>query len=418
MYSFCVAKLGTTEYVYVTPIDDDGETRSRGKSLADFTLLFRDPDYADITDDTAITVEEFRDVTGSGNYRFSIPLPSSGEGNYALKITDPFGHNSYATIMAYNFPPKTDTRDATAQVELEAYDVGVAVETLEIDESGMDLKIWNPSMEEVADDSTIGATLAKIENGRFLLEWDCSSEEGEWYFDAIHDTYFKGGQQGVWRYEERTTYDAPAIVSVSVSDDGLAVTVNTTAGDAPYTYARLLSSDGAVRDSDLRLGSGDIVLTRSAAENGIVILYGCDEEGFPASAAVAEQLVDSTTPDSNAADDNVAVAIRTMKGYAVYWSVDSLDGHGQPTYGSPVLISCRWDEVQEEVVAPNGDRIMSRARVMVDRDLEMKGVLMKGTLSDIADSDDPKNNVNAWEIRLVKKTPDFKGKKYLREAYL
>lgn len=415
---FSVEKLGTTAYVYVTPIDDDGETRSTGKSLANFTLVFRDPDYANITDATAITVEEYSDVSGTGNYRFSVPLPSSGEGNYSLKITDPFGHVSRATFMAYNFPPKTDTRDATAQVEIEAYEVGSPVSSLDLDESGASFKLWTPSMEEVSDDSTIGATLTKIENGRFLLEWDCSSEEGEWFFDFTHDTYFPGGQRQIWHYEERTTYGAPTIDEITVSDDGLTVTVNTTVGDAPYTYARLGTSDGAVRDSDFRLGSGQIVLTRSAAENGIVIVYGCDSEGFPASAAIAQVIVDATTPDSNAADDNIRVAVRTMKGYAVYWSVESLDDHAQPTYGSPVLIGCRWDDSQEEFIAANGEREMSNARVIVDRDLEVKGVLMQGTLSDVSDSDDPKNNAGAWEIRRFMKRPDFKGKKYLREVFL
>lgn len=415
---FCIAKLGTTEYVYVTPIDDDGETRSTGKTLTDFTVVLRDPSYDDITDEVTITVAEYSDGSGRGCYRFSIALPSTGEGNYSFKVTDEFGHSSYATIMAYNFPPKTDTRDATAQVELEAYEVGVAVGTLEIDESGMDLKIWNPSMEEVSGDSSIDATLTKIEDGRFLLEWDCSSEEGEWFFDAIHDTYFPGGQQEIWRYEERAAQGAPTINSISVSDDGLTVTVNLTVGDAPYCYARLLTTDGTVRDSDLRSSSGNIVLTRAAAESGIVVVYGCDEEGFPASPSVARVIIDSTTPDSNAASDNIPVAIRTMKSYAVYWSVDTLDDHGQPTYSDPVLIGCRWDDVQEEFVSANGDREMSRARVIVDRDLEVKGVLMHGTLSDVSDQDDPKNNDGAWEIRSFSKTPDFKGKKFLRQVYL
>lgn len=119
-----------------------------------------------------------------------------------------------------------------------------------------------------------------------------------------------------------------------------------------------------------------------------------------------------------AATDNVGVAKRTMKGTAVYWPPAELDEFGKPTWGDPEEISCRWDDDQEEFIDTNGDRQMSMAQLIVDRDLELQGVIFQGTISDLTDPNDPKKNEGAWEIRKVMKTPDFKGKKYLREVYL
>lgn len=419
MFSFSIEQLGTTAYAFLTPIGDDGSSRSEGKVLADFGLQLLDPDLNDITSSIPITVEELETDESNpdtGNYKFAVPLPSTGEGNYSLRITDEWGYKHYCTFMAYTFPPHTDTRDATAQVEIEAYEGnGDAVETLAIGD--LTVRIWNPSGDEVSDDSDVGVTLTKMEDGRFQLEWDCSSEEGEWFLDVIHADYFAGGQQASWRYQEGESYDPPTIGDVDTAD-GLTLTVEITTGDAPYNVVRLLATDGSVRDEDLVLGSGTASVTRSTSEVGILVAYGADEDGFPASAAIAKLVTGEDTPSDGAADDNVRVAIRTMKGTAVYWGFAGLDAFGKPTYEDPVVIACRWDDVQEEFIGPNGDREVSTARLIVDRDLEVKGVLYQGTLSSTVDADDPKDNDGAWEIRLFRKTPDFKGGKYLREAYL
>jgi hypothetical protein len=109
-----------------------------------------------------------------------------------------------------------------------------------------------------------------------------------------------------------------------------------------------------------------------------------------------------------------------MKQTAVYWPLSGtgVDEFGKPAYAEPVEITCRWDWVREEFVGPDGDTEISKAKLIVDRDLVQKGIMFLGGLSDLDDSDDPLNNSEAWEIRSFKKTADFKGKKYLREVYL
>jgi len=102
----------------------------------------------------------------------------------------------------------------------------------------------------------------------------------------------------------------------------------------------------------------------------------------------------------------------------VYWPLLSLDEFGKPRWDEPMEIDCRWEDHEQEIIDANGDTIISKAYLIVDRDLTIKGVLWLGELCDIGSSDNPKSNPGAWEIIHFKKMTDFKGRKYLREAYL
>ena len=117
-----------------------------------------------------------------------------------------------------------------------------------------------------------------------------------------------------------------------------------------------------------------------------------------------------------AATDNIRLAVKVMNQTAVYWPPEEPGRYGRPTYGTAIEIACRWDDVQKEFISARGDQEVSLAELIVDRDLEVKGVLMLGVLSDVVDLDDPKSNEGAWEIRMIGKTPDKKARKFLREA--
>ena len=148
-------------------------------------------------------------------------------------------------------------------------------------------------------------------------------------------------------------------------------------------------------------------LTDSVIPNLIYNYLIQDTEGLTDSVRTIEKI-----------EDNVRVAVRTMKQKGVYWELDALDEFGKPTWKEPIEIDLRWEDAEEEIINPNGERVMSRAQLIVDRDLTIKGVLWLGELDDIGSSDNPKSNDGAWEIIQYLKTPDFKGRKYLREAYL
>ena len=118
-----------------------------------------------------------------------------------------------------------------------------------------------------------------------------------------------------------------------------------------------------------------------------------------------------------AATDNISVVVRVMKQKAVYWAPLDPGAFGKPTYDVPIEIDCRWEDVTEEFLNPTGEREMSRSKLMVDRDLELKGMMLLGELDSNVEAN-PRDNDGAWEIRLFGKTPNFKGNKFLREVYL
>ncbi|MHA1344984.1 MAG: hypothetical protein ACTSO3_01155 [Candidatus Heimdallarchaeaceae archaeon] len=118
-----------------------------------------------------------------------------------------------------------------------------------------------------------------------------------------------------------------------------------------------------------------------------------------------------------AATDNTRVAIRVMKQKAVWWESTSLGEFGKPSYTTPVEIDCRWEDVAEEFINPSGDQEISRAKLIVDRDVKVKDKLKLGEL-DSNIEDNPNDNEDVWEILQFGKVPYIKGNKYTREVYL
>jgi len=116
---------------------------------------------------------------------------------------------------------------------------------------------------------------------------------------------------------------------------------------------------------------------------------------------------------------------RMRRQKAVYWALqsedsggDDFDDYGQPLVVAPVEIDCRWEDSTEEFIDADGVPQMSRAIVYVDRDVDVGGVLMLGTLADVDDVDNPKINDAAWEIKRFDNFPDLKAKEFLKTAYL
>ncbi len=111
---------------------------------------------------------------------------------------------------------------------------------------------------------------------------------------------------------------------------------------------------------------------------------------------------------------------RMRKQKAVWWPLAAVeyDNYGQPVATTPVEIKVRWEDVSEEFLDAKGTVQLSRARVFVDRDVEVGGVLMLGELDSGVDENNPKENDNAWEIRRVEKLPNLRNTEYLRTCYL
>ena len=109
---------------------------------------------------------------------------------------------------------------------------------------------------------------------------------------------------------------------------------------------------------------------------------------------------------------------------AVYWGSPTSDGYGGKTFADPVEISCRWEDIVENinrVGARLGEEIVSMAQVYVTTDVEEQGYLFLGTLDDL-DSDeeaDPTKIVKAYMINRFDKIPVLRSTtEFLRKAYL
>ena len=109
---------------------------------------------------------------------------------------------------------------------------------------------------------------------------------------------------------------------------------------------------------------------------------------------------------------------------AVYWGNPTGDGYGGKTFADPVEISCRWEDIVENinrVGARLGEEIVSMAQVYVTTDVEEQGYLFLGTLDDL-DSDeeaDPTTIVKAYMINRFDKIPVLRSTtEFLRKAYL
>lgn len=106
-----------------------------------------------------------------------------------------------------------------------------------------------------------------------------------------------------------------------------------------------------------------------------------------------------------------------LKQTAVYWATPTPDGFGGFTYADPVEIPVRWTDKQELFLNYNGETILSRAKIMLDQDVVVRGMLALTTLIELSSNWLPADN-NAFEIKAFQKMPDVRAKSYVRQAWL
>lgn len=115
---------------------------------------------------------------------------------------------------------------------------------------------------------------------------------------------------------------------------------------------------------------------------------------------------------------------KSMRQTAVYWppaSTESggraFDKYGQPLYATAMEKDCRWEDIAQIFVGLTGTEETSKSVVMID-DVLVGGLLMLGTLDDVTDLVDPRNNVGAWEIKQREKIPNMRASIFYTWAYL
>jgi hypothetical protein len=106
-----------------------------------------------------------------------------------------------------------------------------------------------------------------------------------------------------------------------------------------------------------------------------------------------------------------------LKQKAVYWGAPTPNGFGGYDYADPIEIPVRWTDKQELFIDYKGESVLSRARLMIDQDVEVKGMFALTTLLELSSSQAPSDNA-AYEIRAFQKMPDVRAKTYVRQVWL
>jgi hypothetical protein len=106
-----------------------------------------------------------------------------------------------------------------------------------------------------------------------------------------------------------------------------------------------------------------------------------------------------------------------LKQRAVYWTPLGQDPQtGVMQFDEAIEVKCRWVDDNQLFINANGEEAVSKCLVMVDRDMEIGGVLWLGNLVDLEDQDEPMENEGANIIQGWKKVPDVAAKKFVRTA--
>lgn len=109
---------------------------------------------------------------------------------------------------------------------------------------------------------------------------------------------------------------------------------------------------------------------------------------------------------------------RKLNQFAVYWAPAGLDANLATTYGSPVQLRCRWEDVVQLMMDAKGDSYMTKAVIDLEVPVVALGVLWKGKKVNIASGTDPMVNAGASAIRSTGSIPNRKASQTLYTAYL
>ncbi len=106
-----------------------------------------------------------------------------------------------------------------------------------------------------------------------------------------------------------------------------------------------------------------------------------------------------------------------LRQQATYWEPDAEDAYGKPSFKTPVLLKCRWEDRTELVHNKLNSEYVSKARVFFAQDMSVDGYIALGDyVTDLVAS--PLTLTTAHEIMLVSRIPDLRNMKTLYGVYL
>jgi len=101
----------------------------------------------------------------------------------------------------------------------------------------------------------------------------------------------------------------------------------------------------------------------------------------------------------------------------VHWPLIGSKQTGEPIWGAPQQITCRWDDCTREIIQANNTRVLSKVELITEILLSPGDLVRRGTLANTAYWEDPKRNQDAYEVLKVCDTPTLNYRERLYEAY-
>lgn len=109
---------------------------------------------------------------------------------------------------------------------------------------------------------------------------------------------------------------------------------------------------------------------------------------------------------------------RTQK--ATYWAKAADDGYGGSAFGTPVVLTVRWEERSEDVASGTGELIRSHSVVWSENRLQEGGYLFLGESIEANPTivTDASGNQTAYPIRRIRSIPTVRGKSFENVSFL
>lgn len=95
---------------------------------------------------------------------------------------------------------------------------------------------------------------------------------------------------------------------------------------------------------------------------------------------------------------------------AVLWPASGHNDYGERQVGEPVELRVRWNTTRQEAVAPDGNTVQLTAVVVVDRVIEVGGLMYLGTLEEWYGTGSAGDDSELHQIITYRETPDLKGR--------
>lgn len=101
----------------------------------------------------------------------------------------------------------------------------------------------------------------------------------------------------------------------------------------------------------------------------------------------------------------------------VRWPLIGTQPTGEPIWGPPEDVKCRWDESVRQLIRPDNTRFVSRIEIISAVPLTPGDLVKQGTTAEITNWVDPRNNDGAYEVIVAERYSNFRGTEVLYSAY-